>query len=102
MSDQSYFDQSYFEAVRRVLHDARARYEEAPSHASAGTVPRAGTVCAATAFVGSQDPEASVRAQLLFRGAAGVWDTTQVIEWNAASSTEEVLAAFDRAIEACS
>lgn len=81
-----------------TLQDARARYAAAPSHAVPGEYPRQGTYCMVTAF----NPE---RSPNKFRSLDALVDVLPLeslglVYFNAAHTTEEVLALFDRAIEA--
>lgn len=83
--------------VRDELRKARERYGSAPSHASAYSLPEPGTYCALTAFTRHGYSEHSAAAFALFRDQVGA---EGVVRFNAYHTTEEVLAVFDRAIEA--
>ncbi len=83
-----------------ILTQARALYASAPSHAARLDYPEPGTHCALTALweaSGSTLPGSP--AERFLSEAAGI-HSRAIVEWNATSSTETVLAAFDRAIEA--
>jgi hypothetical protein len=77
-----------------VLRAARDLYEQAPSHVPCGTRPVRGTYCVSTAI------QASAGSALVISAFTSVIGTHRLATWNAEHSTEEVLAAFDRAIEA--
>lgn len=83
-----------------VLRDARALYSENPSHAAKDEIPAKGTFCAVTALSTAAEQHSG------FDGAYGALlratgaEDGQLYAWNAEHTTEEVLAAFDRAIEA--
>ena len=86
-------------STRKTLVLARALYAENPSHAPAGTYTRhCPVVCIDRA--GGWDDKAQRAlgdaAGLTFDAPGGV--RMAIIRWNAAATTEEVLAAFDRAI----
>jgi hypothetical protein len=82
-----------------VLRAARDLYAQAPSHAPHESAPAEGTYCVITATAAAAarlrwSAEPANQRLRLFAGADGL------VDWNAEHSTEEVLAAFDRAIEA--
>lgn len=88
--------------IRDILKAARDKYASSPSHAPRGSHPREGSVCAAMALDRSSNGWYCMEAEELVARAAGL--VTQdprmaIIDWNAKASTEEVLAAFDRAAE---
>jgi hypothetical protein len=80
-----------------ILREARALYAANPSHAPSEELPEAGCHCPITALVavtngmGVRHP-----AYLVLLDAALMPDS--LADWNAEHSTEEVLAAFDRAV----
>lgn len=79
-----------------ILREARNRYAESPSHAPYRVSPKPGEYCVITACF------CSPSIYGLVARAAGVvnrGDNEPLIRWNAENSTEDVLAAFDRAIE---
>jgi hypothetical protein len=90
--------------VAELLRQARALYAAAPSHAAPGYMPALGTYCVITAITiaALNDPargqDATFAEDALVRAASG----GDIIAWNANATTDEVLAAFDRAIEATS
>lgn len=80
-----------------VLCDARALYAASPSHAPSFQSPTPGTYCPIYAL-GVSVPFAAdwpAGAEMALVRAAG---TDRIPTWNAEHTTEEVLAAFDRAI----
>lgn len=80
-----------------VLRKARELYAQAPSHAPSGEWPAEGTYCVSTAIgTAGGASKAMLDAHDFFEGVIG---TPLIPEWNAESSTETVLAAFDRAIK---
>jgi hypothetical protein len=90
-----------------VLRAARDLYAQAPSHVRYPETPEPGTNCVLTAIWSAVERllanyypryPLSFSADEALRGAAG--HPASIVEWNAEHSTEEVLAAFDRAIEA--
>jgi hypothetical protein len=86
-----------------ILRRARALYEANPSHAGLGEMPSEGTVCVVWAVERAAETPAGVRSiggayEALYRAVG----THNLVPWNAKSTTAEVLAAFDRAIEASS
>lgn len=86
-------------SVADVLRAARELYAQAPSHADVCDDPEPGTHCvlsatdAASMALGTGD--AGCGADRVLRQAIG---GRELVSWNAESSTETVLAAFDRAI----
>lgn len=82
-----------------VLLKARALYGANPSHAPVGEIPRRDTHCPITAMAEAtlSSPADYVPAEEALVRTIG---TIEIPRWNAEHSTEEVLAAFDRAIEA--
>lgn len=86
--------------VKAELRAARERYGSAPSHAPAGQAVESGTYCAITAFTrhGYSHPVHTLAAVGALYRAIGF--ESSLVEFNAEHTTEEVLAAFDRAIEA--
>ena len=83
-----------------VLREARALYAAAPSHAVPGQSPKHDTECVMTAICAVTTAEGAYwDAVEALRRAVG--DVDSLVAWNAEHSTAEVLAAFDRAIEAC-
>ena len=84
-----------------VLRAARALYERAPSHAGVDETPEPGTYCVLYALLAAApvftDPP-YVAAEMALRRVTGFREG--LTAWNAHSSTETVLAAFDLAIEA--
>lgn len=88
--------------VAEVLREARALYEEAPSHAGAMQKIADGSVCPILALcdvvggsVTGMNRHPAYEALLAGMGIDG-----GMVDWNAEHSTAEVLAAFDRAIAA--
>jgi cytosine/adenosine deaminase-related metal-dependent hydrolase len=85
-------------SVADVLRAARDLYEQAPSHALPWDDPEPGRNCvlsatdAAASALGMGD--AGCSADLVLRHVVG----TELVQWNAYSSTETVLDAFNRAI----
>jgi len=86
-----------------ILCRARALYAAAPSHAPEGEDPEPGTDCIITAL--------SEAADEVDNQVEAYWDAFRAVEdeagcppcmaaWNAEHTTEEVLDAFSRAIEA--
>jgi hypothetical protein len=82
-----------------ILRRARALYEANPSHAGLGEMPGEGTVCVVWA-VEKAMVTASTRPPFAYEALYRAVGT--LVPWNAKSTTAEVLAAFDRAIEASS
>lgn len=84
--------------VADVLRKARELYVQAPSHAASW--PLHGTYCIVTAtFIGADyDLDMAGLADEALFAVVG----QELMGWNASSSTETVLAAFDAAIEASS
>jgi hypothetical protein len=85
-----------------VLCRARELYASAPSHATELQFPEYGTYCVVTALskahrTGITPPDAYHSA---FDAFVTVVGTGRLANWNAEHSTDEVLVAFDRAIEA--
>lgn len=82
-----------------VLRKARELYAANPSHCASEEYPKAGTCCPMTAVYAISGAGTRTSAGVLnaLRNGAG---TLAIPEWNARSSTQTVLAAFDRAIEA--
>lgn len=83
-----------------ILRRARELYASAPDHTPIGQTPPEGCYCAVTAIsaaawllLSSNEFIGAVRAVMV------VASTTSLVHYNATHSTEEVLAAFDRAIE---
>jgi hypothetical protein len=90
-----------------ILRRARALYEANPSHAGLCELPDEGTVCVVWAV--ERAVEAPRGTPVAFRSLGDAYEalyravgTRGVVLWNARSTTAEVLAAFDRAIEASS
>lgn len=94
-----------------VLREARALYEANPDHTPYGGIQEPDHFCligacnqSAYAVAGCLDADYwNTRAALLARLAAATGAgnlSRHLIGWNATHSTEEVLAAFDRAIAA--
>jgi hypothetical protein len=88
-------------SVVETLRRARERYADTGTHTPFGRMHKPGECCAVTAldFTGAL----SETPQNILGLAAGLApDATgyriPVIKWNAAASTDEVLAAYDRAI----
>lgn len=85
-----------------VLRRARNLYGRAPSHAAALDLPVEGTYCPITAISTALGPNLGWRGYTdQLAQAAGLNSgehPISVVRWNAKASTEEVLAAFDRAI----
>jgi hypothetical protein len=81
-----------------ILCRARALYASAPSHVADPALPDVGTYCALLALTGSgasvDCPAANALRKAMDLGGGCI------VDWNAEHTTEEVLAAFDRAIEA--
>lgn len=89
--------------VAVVLRKARDLYAANPSHALAREFPKAGTYCAVTAIhaaaPGWENRVVCDHADAILRAVTGTQHTALALpEWNAAHSTETVLAAFDKAI----
>lgn len=80
-----------------TLRTARERYAANPSHAEHAARPEPGTYCMITA-IPSIGPREVGSAQEMLRQAAG--GVVSLVDFNAAHSTEEVLAVFDKAIAA--
>jgi hypothetical protein len=86
-----------------ALREARALYAAAPSHVPHPQCPGDGRHCPMTAIHDATrrrlDPlgRDAVHPDVYLRRAMG--HTDSIVDWNAKHSTEEVLAAFDRAIE---
>lgn len=89
--------------VVEVLRKARELYAASPSHVPSGDVPTPGTVCAVTAIDRASGPGFiyCFEAEYALLRACGPW-ALGVVTWNAEHTTEEVLAAFDKAIGAVS
>jgi hypothetical protein len=90
-----------------ILRRARALYEANPSHAGLNEMPGEGTVCVVWAV--EKALEAPPGTPAAFGSIGGAYEalyravgTHNLVPWNAKSTTAEVLAAFDRAIEASS
>lgn len=84
-----------------VLRAARALYEGNPSHVPCGEWVPAGCYCPLTALSAVTGLSVTVTgspAYMALCDAASI--ASNVAEWNAKHTTDEVLAAFDRAIEA--
>jgi hypothetical protein len=84
-----------------VLRDARALYSENPSHAPVHRAPAPGTYCVLSALMATGDSNAAREGHPAWEAltdAIGI--KLGVVLWNARHTTEEVLAAFDRAITA--
>src|SRR4051812_42443448 len=81
-----------------ILVRARALYAEAPSHARPAYHPEPGTRCVVFALgdAGGRMNVDYFPAHDALADAMG--GCRSVVEWNAEHTTEEVLAAFDRAI----
>lgn len=96
--------------VEDVLREARRLYAEHPSHAPSGHFPAAGTVCVVLAIDDALEDltrEDWTRDwEYLYNGAQRAFavaiggDTQEIVAFNAEHTTDEVLAAFDKAIEA--
>lgn len=89
--------------IAAVLVAARAVYASAPSHAKCDSLPPRGSFCLCLALDKARDDDYS--AHYLLAETIGLddkWGDYRVplIQWNAEHSTEEVLAAFDAAIQA--
>jgi hypothetical protein len=89
-----------------ILRAARALYESAPSHAPTGAYPPPGEYCLMGALSkGAQRPTGDGPVRELRAACVAMYSaigTTESVAWNAEHTTAEVLAAFDRAIEAVS
>lgn len=102
--------------AHQLLRDARERYAAHPSHVRYGMFPPEPTECPIVALERAwseshdvEDPRRTFRDALVALYAASEWEPTrryvdlsrrvEIMEWNAESSTEDVLAAFDIAIE---
>lgn len=82
-----------------VLRQARELYARAPSHAGVDETPKRGTYCVVHAIAAvARDGEQMFLSEMALRFAARPHGS--LVAWNAENSTETVLAAFDRAIEA--
>lgn len=89
-----------------VLREARALYAAAPSHAPAGDFPETGTRCVVMAIDKALTDDRTGRSagnyldveREFAKAFGGV--PADVVPFNAEHSTEEVLAVFDKAIEA--
>lgn len=87
--------------IVEMLRNARALYAANPSHAAGSCSVESGTHCPITAITEATfSSHSSWHVIEAFRSAAG--DPHSIAAWNAQHTTEEVLAAFDRAIEAAS
>lgn len=84
-----------------VLRRARELYAEAPSHAPHPDLPKEGTLCLlmATDEAASELGCGGVERDQADGVLRQVTGCGTLVDWNAEHSTEEVLAAFDRAIE---
>lgn len=85
-----------------TLVRARALYAEAPSHVPEGEYPESGTYCViyalgAAADIGGDNSQGFYMA-VLDRMVDAAGEPDSMARWNAKHTTEEVLAAFDRAI----
>lgn len=88
-----------------VLRLARKLYAANPSHAPADVYPESGCECPITALAMAQmDTHAPNEVWLAAHAALAIATGCEegLPRWNAEHTTEEVLAAFDRAIEAVS
>lgn len=84
--------------VLDTLVRARELYAAAPSHAPVDTFPAPGTVCAATALEDAGSRSAYRYRPVAHALAMAMGADRGIARWNAEHTTEEVLAAFDRAI----
>lgn len=82
-----------------VLRDARALYAANPSHAGSGTDPDPGTHCVIYA-VNTAAAEDGPFDSAISAFTSAIDSSDCLVNWNAEHTTEEVLAAFDRAIKA--
>lgn len=82
-----------------LLRGARALYAKNPSHAGEGSLPEDGCECVMTALHAVAEWSTDDAYDALC-DAAGI--ESGLVAWNAEHTTEEVLAAFDTAIEATS
>ena len=81
-----------------VLRKARALYAANPSHAPSGEAAEPGRVCVVLAIDFASGPRIyCYEAENAVHQACGARES--VVKWNAEHTTEEVLAAFDKAIE---
>jgi hypothetical protein len=87
--------------VLEVLERGRELYAAAPSHVPDPDIPRPGTHCVVTAIFADgrrlHNPAEFAQAAMV-KAVAGN-SVCSLVHWNAEHTTEEVLAAFDRAIE---
>jgi hypothetical protein len=86
--------------THEILITARALYAASPAHTPSDEMPEPGTYCPLTAIdqVTSFHPSWSdAKAVNALRDCI---DAESIVQFNQDHSTEEVLAAFDRAIEA--
>lgn len=86
-----------------VLRKARGLYAASPSHALPDDIPKPGTDCVLTALnkVVCDDSGRSLENYEAASDAlVAAFGTDRLVEFNAEHSTEEVLAVFDKAIEA--
>src|SRR4051812_16949570 len=81
-----------------ILVRARALYAEAPSHAPANAYPEPGTYCVVYALGAAGALPSGVYALAHDAMLDAMGTTRSLAWWNAKHTTEEVLAAFDRAI----
>lgn len=82
-----------------VLRQARELYARAPSHAGVDETPEHGTYCPLYALLYvTREGDQYFPAEMSLRRAMGFGGG--IVAWAAENSTETVLAAFDRAIEA--
>lgn len=82
-----------------ILRGARALYAANPSHAGEGKMPEDGCECVMTALMAVVEWGTDGAYDALC-DAAGI--ESGLVAWNAEHTTEQVLAAWDRAIEATS
>lgn len=90
--------------VAEVLAEARDIYAAAPTHVPHPQHPPKGTYCALTALLEVTDSRrhAHKDTQEAYHVMYGVLGGENLVDFNATHSTEEVVAAFDRAIQAAS
>lgn len=89
--------------TKQVLIEARELYASAPSHAPFGSQPEEGTYCALSAIAEAKNGIGhywDARAMLV--AAGNLAEGESLVKFNATHTTEEVLALYDRAIEAAS
>jgi hypothetical protein len=81
-----------------ILRHARDLYAYAPSHAPFRDAPEPGTHCIVTALITASNADVLSPAYRAARDPLYRVIGESLPDWNAEHSTEEVLAAFDRAI----